>query len=74
MDVFIKKKEDFDDFIVGLDMIKKFRLIQNENIQIVQGNNADINKSKNRIEKYSKNKENDDEKTEIYSINFNENI
>ena len=42
MDIYIIKEEDFDDFIIGLDMIKKFRLTQNENLKIEQKNKSDI--------------------------------
>ncbi|GBP25751.1 hypothetical protein EVAR_12231_1 [Eumeta japonica] len=35
-DVHIVENEDFDDFIIGLDMIKKFKLTQNEDLQIEQ--------------------------------------
>ena len=38
IDVFIIKEEDFDDFIIGLDMIKEFSLTQNENLKIEQKN------------------------------------
>lgn len=34
IDVFITERDDFEDFIIGLDMIKKFKLIQDENLQI----------------------------------------
>lgn len=37
MDVYIVENEDFDDFMIGLDMIKKFRLTQNEKLEIEQG-------------------------------------
>lgn len=36
IDVFITERDDFEDFIIGLDMIKKFKLIQDENLQISQ--------------------------------------
>lgn len=34
IDVFIVEKDDFEDLLIGLDTIKKFRLIQDENLQI----------------------------------------
>lgn len=36
MDVYIVEEENFQDFIIGLDMIKTFKLIQNEELQISQ--------------------------------------
>lgn len=36
IDVFITEKDDFEDFLIGLDIIKKFKLIQDENLQISQ--------------------------------------
>lgn len=36
VDVYVVQNEDFDDFIIGLDMIKKFKLTQNEDLQIEQ--------------------------------------
>ena len=74
MDVYIIKEEDFDDFIIGLDMIKKFRLTQNENLKIEQKNKSDIITLKNTIEKNSNKEEDKDSKMEMFSINFNEHI
>lgn len=36
IDVFIVERDDFEDFLIGLDIIKKFKLIQDENLQISQ--------------------------------------
>ena len=36
MDVYIVEEENFQDFIIGLDMIKTFTLMQNEKLQISQ--------------------------------------
>ena len=72
MDVYIIK-EDFGDFIIGLDMIKKFRLAQNENLKIEE-KKPDIKTLKNTIEKNSNKEEDKDSKMEMYSINFNEHI
>lgn len=36
IDVFIAQTDDFEDFLIGLDIIKKFKLIQDENLQISQ--------------------------------------
>ena len=74
MDVYIIKEEDFDDFIIGLDMIKKFRLTQNENLKIEQKYKSDIKTLKNTIEKNSNKEEGKDSKRGMYSINFNEHI
>ncbi|GBO99431.1 hypothetical protein EVAR_76657_1 [Eumeta japonica] len=48
VDVHIVENEDFDDFIIGLDMIKKFKLTQNEDLQIEQ------KKITNKIDRMSK--------------------
>lgn len=66
MDVYIVENEDFDDFMIGLDMIKKFRLTQNENLQIEQKQKLDIPTANNNS--YKK------KESEKYSINFNEHI
>lgn len=62
VDVFIIEKEDFEDFIIGLDMIKKFKLIQDENLNITQKKKIDEN-----IKIDDK-----DRKITQYSVNFNE--
>ena len=74
VDVYILEKEDFEDFIIGLDMIKKFSLTQNEKLEIEQKNKTDKKELQNKIEKNSIKKENEDKKVEMYSINFNEHI
>ena len=74
MDVYIIKEEDFDDFIIGLDMIKKFRLTQNENLKIEQKNKPHIKTLKNTFEENSDKEEDKDSKMGINSINFNEHI
>lgn len=71
MDVFIVENEDFEDFIIGLDMIKEFKLIQNENLEIEQI--KDTNRS-NIDDKIIRNSNNEQKKTEIYSVNFNEHV
>lgn len=43
VDVFIVDKLDFEDFIIGLDMIKKFKLAQNEDLKILQKTKREIN-------------------------------
>lgn len=74
LDVFIVDNKNFDyDFLIGLDGIKKFRLVQNEQLEISQnlpkGHERDKNKNfkENTIE---------NEKIENgkYMINFNEHI
>lgn len=36
MDVYIIEKEDFEDFIIGIDMVKSFKLTQDEKLEITQ--------------------------------------
>lgn len=74
MDVYIVENKEFDDFIIGLDMIKKFKLIQNENLKIEQKKKTDIKEPQNNVEKNSRDNRNKDKKIETYSINFNEHI
>lgn len=50
IDVFIINNEDFGyDFLIGLDCIKKFNLIQNEKLEIEQGNSDRAEKPKYQI-------------------------
>ncbi|KMQ86766.1 gag-pol fusion protein [Lasius niger] len=78
MDVFVVDKENFKyDFLIGLDCIKKFQLIQNEKLEITQKiqvipedkveNKMNLQNSKNNPKK---GKENINE----YKINYNEHI
>lgn len=71
MNVFVIDKENFDyDFLVGLDCIKEFYLVQNENLEISQK----IPIQRSEIVSKEANKENTDFK-EIKSenlVNFNE--
>lgn len=67
VDVYIVENEDFDDFIIGLDMIKKFKLTQNEDLQIEQ-------KKTNKMDRMSKDNTNEDKNIKTYVINFNEHI
>lgn len=49
VDVYIIDEENFKyDFLIGLDIIKKFKLIQNEHLKITQNKNLN---QKNKIEK-----------------------
>ncbi|CAB3256939.1 unnamed protein product [Arctia plantaginis] len=68
VDVYIVENEDFEDFIIGLNMIKKFRLTQNENLQIEQ------KKIINKIDRMSKDNRNEDKNIKTYTVNFNEHI
>lgn len=68
VDVFVVENEDFDDFIIGLDMIKQFKLTQNENLQIEQ------KKITNEIGRMPKDNRNEDKDIKTYAINFNEHI
>ena len=53
VDIYIIDEENFKyDFLIGLDIIKKFKLIQNEHLKITQNNNLN---QKNKIEKKKKN-------------------
>jgi len=61
IDVFIVKNENFENFIIGLDMIKKFRLVQNENLEIKQMKDFNARKIDNKI-------------INTYLVNFNEHI
>ena len=68
VDVYIVDGKKFKyDFLIGLDMIKKFNLIQNENLEIKQKN---INKELH-LENYSNE---DEDKINCPLINFNEHI
>lgn len=69
MNIFVVDGESFDyDFLIGLDCIKSFNLIQNENLQIIQNlNNIETGKN-------SKNTLDLDVKINEYKINFNEHI
>lgn len=77
VNVYIIDKEDFNyDFLIGLDIIEKFNLIQNENLKITQKNEYKMEENSINKEIYSKlldmkNKNYDEEK---YTINFNEHI
>lgn len=50
VDVFIVERDDFDEFLIGLDMIKKFKLIQDENLN-KERNKRDENREKDRTDK-----------------------
>ncbi|GBP30827.1 Lactosylceramide 4-alpha-galactosyltransferase [Eumeta japonica] len=66
VDVHIVENEDFDDFIIGLDMIKKFKLTQNEDLQIEQ------KKITNKMDRMSKDSINEEKNIKTFAINFNE--
>lgn len=60
MDIFVVDNENFNyDFLIGLDCIRKFKLIQNEDLRISQYENPKINENTSKKE---------DEKCEIVSI------
>lgn len=87
INVFIVDSENFNyDFLVGLDCIKKFRLTQNENMEITQGVNKEET-TKTKMAKIpdvlgDKQEKKDVECSEIpennilhkYQVNFNEHI
>lgn len=66
MDVYIVEEKNFQDFIIGLDMIKTFKLIQNEELQISQKKETDVKIKTNKMNNYNENKQ--------YFVNFNEHI
>lgn len=66
MDVYIVEEKNFQDFIIGLDMIKTFKLIQNEELQILQKKETDLKIKTDKMNNYNENKQ--------YSVNFNEHI
>lgn len=66
MDVYIVEEKNFQDFIIGLDMIKTFKLIQNEELQISQKKETDLKIKTDKRNNYNENKQ--------YSVNFNEHI
>lgn len=72
MNIFVIDKENFDyDFLIGLDCIKEFFLVQNENLEIIQKvqKNEIVSKETNESDIYiSKEIKSDN------LINFNENL
>ncbi|GBP61699.1 hypothetical protein EVAR_89078_1 [Eumeta japonica] len=71
MNVFVIDKENFDyDFLVGLDCIKEFYLVQNENLEISQKipiqRSEIVSKETNKTDIHSKEKKSDN------LVNFNE--
>lgn len=61
IDVFVVDSENFNyDFLIGLDCIKKFKLMQNEQLEIIQyknprGKNITLNEEDIKNKNYSKN-------------------
>jgi hypothetical protein len=71
VDVFIVNREDFEDFLIGLDMIKKFKLTQDKELKILQEKIDKTNESnKIKTDTAEKKKRN----IEQYSVNFNEHV
>lgn len=64
IDVFIVERNDFEDFLIGLDIIKKFKLIQNENLEVLQKTEEQIEEKKNTLNKNIE--------MEEVKVNFNE--
>lgn len=62
VDVYIVEREDFEDFIIGLDLIPMFKLRLNENLEVSQNIKKEIRLSE--IEDEAKN----------CSVNFNEHV
>lgn len=73
IDVFIVERDDFEDFLIGLDMIKKFKLIQNENLQIYQKNDTHVKQTETQTEKETLTLDESKESGEI-KVNFNEHV
>lgn len=71
MDVYIIEEEDF---IIGLDMIKLFKLTENEKLEISQKKETDIINIGIKTEINNTDDENDNSKIKQYSVNFNEHI
>lgn len=71
VDVFIVNREDFEDFLIGLDMIKKFKLTQNEELKILQEKVDKTNES-NKIK--TDTAEEKKKNIEQCSVNFNEHV
>lgn len=73
VNLFVIDKDNFKyDFLIGLDMIRDFKLIQNENLEIIQ--KVSEIPSKNITKNYLEHNEEKTESKEKYKINFNENI
>lgn len=74
MDVYIIEKEDFEDFIIGIDMVKSFKLTQDEKLEITQKKDINIGKTDKRIKIDNTDHESNYNETKRYSVNFNEHI
>lgn len=84
VDVFIIDEENFKyDFLIGLDMIKSFKLIQCENLKITQKNENKVRINDKNNEGVSKNEKINsmlidmkdiDNYEKNYTINFNEHV
>jgi len=71
VDIFIVDREDFEDFLIGLDMIKKFKLTQDGKLRISQEKIDKTNESnKIKIDTEEEKKRN----IEQCSVNFNEHV
>lgn len=73
IDVFIVERDDFEDLLIGLDIIKQFRLILDENFQISQIKEDLIRIKEPHIQKKI-NKVHENEEIEEVKINFNEHV
>lgn len=70
VDVFIVERDDFEDFLIGLDIIEKFKLMQDENLQILQKKEV---KTKD-IERKRKEKIDTTDGIKEVKVNFNEHV
>jgi len=71
VDVFIINREDFEDFLIGLDMIKKFKLTQNKELKILQ---EKANKTNENNKTKTDTAEKKERNIEQCSVNFNEHV
>lgn len=68
VEVYIVEREDFEDFIIGLDLIPMFKLRLNENLEISQKIEEEIKEPKIILRKKKENE------TVNYSIKFNKHV
>lgn len=74
VDVYIIDEPNFRyDFLIGLDMIKKYKLVQNEKLEITQKQYLHQENIK-KEEDINKEMKNDNRDEKVYQINFNEHI
>lgn len=67
VEIYIVEREDFEDFIIGLDLIPTFKLRLNENLEVSQ-------KIEKEIEKSKRTKSGIKSEATSCSVNFNEHV